>query len=317
VVWGVTFDYMTLGGSEMRVPPIGIGTWQWGDTLVWGYGRGGYTDADLRAAFGAALEGSVCFFDTAEGYGRGRSERLLGEFMRASGRPAIVATKFMPLPWRIRGGSLVAALRRSLERMGLKQIDLYQIHWPFPPRSVETWADALADAVEAGLARAVGVSNFSVGQMRRAHQALARRGVPLASNQVMYSLLHRQPERSGLRAACRELDVTLIAYSPIAKGLLTGKYTPENRPAGLRSRMWSQKRLAAVQPLIVLLRRIGESHAGKTPSQVALNWLMCKGALPIPGVKTARQALENAGALGWRLTDDDVAALDDASEQVA
>ena len=186
-------EAITLGATDVRVPPIGIGTWQWGDTLMWGYGRGDYTDADLRAVFDASLANGIDFFDTAEGYGRGRSERLLGEFIRASGRPAIVATKFMPLPWRLRRGSLVAALRRSLDRLGLKQIDVYQIHWPFPPRSVETWADALADAVEAGLARAVGVSNFGVDQMRSAHQALAKRGIPLASNQVGYSLLQRGP----------------------------------------------------------------------------------------------------------------------------
>ena len=306
-------ESMTLGGSGVSVTPLGIGTWQWGDTLVWGYGRGSYTDADLRAAFDASLASGAGFFDTAEGYGGGRSERLLGEFMRASGRPAIVATKFMPFPWRLRRGSLVAALRRSLGRLGLARVDLYQIHWPFPPRSIETWADALADAVEAGLARAVGVSNFSVGQMRRAHEALAKHGIPLASNQVGYSLLQRGPERRGLLAACRELNVTLIAYSPIAKGLLTGKYSPENRPGGVRRWMWSQEQLTRARSLVALLRQIGESHGGKTPSQVALNWLMCKGALPIPGVKTAWQAQENAGALGWRLTDDEIAALDETS----
>ena len=310
-------ESIALGATDVRVPPIGIGTWQWGDTLVWGYGRGGYTDADLRAAFDASLVSGIDFFDTAEGYGRGRSERLLGEFIRTSGRPAIVATKFMPLPWRLRRGSLVAALRRSLGRLGLARVDLYQIHWPFPPRSVETWAGALADAVEAGLARAVGVSNFSVDQMRSAHRALAKRGIPLASNQVGYSLLQRGPERSGLLAACRELNVTLIAYSPIAKGLLTGKYSPDHRPSGARRWMWSQKKLAHAQSLAALLRHIGESHGGKTSSQVALNWLMCKGALPIPGGKNARQALDNLGAVGWRLTDEEVAMLDDASEQVA
>ncbi len=309
-------EFIDLGATSVRVPPIGIGTWQWGDTFVWGYGRGGYTDADLRAAFDVSLESGVHFFDTAEGYGFGRSERLLGEFAAASGEPIVIATKFAPYPWRLQRSNLVTALRRSLQRLGLKQVDLYQIHWPLLLRSVETWAGGLADAVELGLTRAVGVSNFSVDRMRRAHETLAKRGIPLASNQVQYSLLNRKPERNGLLAACRELNVTLIAYSPIAKGLLTGKYTPGNRPPGLRRRMWSQKRLAAVQPLVALLRRIGERHGGKTPPQVALNWLICKGALPIPGVKNARQAQDNIGAVGWRLTDADVAALDEASERL-
>jgi aryl-alcohol dehydrogenase-like predicted oxidoreductase len=175
--------------------------------------------------------------------------------------------------------------------------------------------DALADAVEAGLTRAVGVSNYSPDQMRRAHAALAKRGVALASNQVEYSLLHREPERNGLVALCRELGVTLIAYSPLAKGLLTGKYTPDNPPPGARGRMAGRDYLARIQSLIGQLRTIGEAHGGKTPSQVALNWLICKDSLPIPGAKNVRQVQENAGALGWRLTEDEVARLDAATLQ--
>ena len=309
-----SLNLTSLGASDVQVSRLGIGTWQWGDVLVWGYGRGTYTDADLKLAFEAALAAGLNWFDTAELYGLGRSETLLGEFMRASSRPVVVASKFMPLPWRVRRSSLVKALRGSLARLGLKRVDVYQIHWPFPPRSVETWANALADAVEAGLTRAVGVSNYDLEQMRRAHDALARRGVPLASNQVEYSLLHRRPERSGLLAACRDLGVALIAYSPVGKGMLTGKYTPAHPPPGTRGRSWRGKRLSQIQPLVDALRQLGERHGGKTPSQVALNWLMRKGALPIPGVKNALQTRENAGALGWSLTPDDVAALDAASD---
>jgi aryl-alcohol dehydrogenase-like predicted oxidoreductase len=110
--------------------------------------------------------------------------------------------------------------------------------------------------------------------------------------------------------------VTLIAYSPLAKGLLTGKYTPENPPAGTRGRLFRPDYLARIQPLIGLLREIGAGHEGKNPNQVALNWTISKGTLPIPGAKNARQAQENAGALGWRLTADEVAALDTASDRV-
>jgi aryl-alcohol dehydrogenase-like predicted oxidoreductase len=133
---------------------------------------------------------------------------------------------------------------------------------------------------------------------------------------VEYSLLNRKPETSGLVKVCRDLGVTLIAYSPIAKGALTGKYTPENVPPGMRRRIYSRNTLARIQPLIGLLREIGETHDGKTPSQVSLNWLMCKGAVPIPGAKNLRQAQENNGALGWRLTEDEVAELDEVSERV-
>ncbi len=309
-------ERIPLGPTDLRISPIGIGTWAWGDRIWWGYGRG-YTDADLRAAFQASLEAGIHFFDTAEVYGLGRSERLLGRFIREAGRPVVVATKFFPFPWRLGRRSLLRALRGSLKRLGMQQVDLYQIHWPFPPVPIETWMDALADAMEAGLVRAVGVSNYSVEQMQKAHEALARRGVPLASNQVEYSLLQRGPERNGLMALCRELKVTLIAYSPLGMGLLTGKYTPERPPAGLRGRRLGRQRLIQAQPLVGLLREIGQAHGGKTPAQVALNWVICKGAVPIPGAKNARQAEDNAAAAGWRLTEEEIVALDEASDRIA
>lgn len=315
-------DHIELGRSGVQVPPLGLGTWQWGDTTMWNYGQG-YAEADIRAAFDASLAAGVNFFDTAEMYGRGRSEQFLGGFVAdyvAAGNPRpTIATKYMPWPWRLTKGRLVSALRSSLARLGLAQVDLYQIHWPVPLVPLATWADALADAVEAGLTRAVGVSNYSVDQMRRTHEVLAKRGVPLASNQVQYSLLYRQPERNGLLAACAELGVTLIAYSPIAKGLLTGKYVPGHRPTGLRGRRYNDEVLGKLAPLYVRLREIGQAHAdsvsgARTPSQVALNWLISKGALPIPGAKNARQAAENAGALGWRLNAEEMAALEQAAD---
>jgi len=299
------------GETVLQGIELGVGTWAWGDALVWGYGSS-YGEADAQAAFDASLAAGVRFFDTAESYGRGQSERLVGRFVRNAGEAVIVATKFMPFPWRLRQDDLLKALRASLRRLGMERVDLYQIHWPFPPVPVETWAGALAEAVEAGLARAVGVSNYNPDQMRRAYDVLARRGVPLASNQVEFSLLRRGPERNGLLALCRELNVTLIAYSPLAQGLLTGKYTPETPPPGVR-RVLYRGALAKTQSLVGLLREIGQAYGGKTPAQVALNWTICKGALPIPGAKNARQAEQNAGALGWRLTEAEVAALDAAS----
>lgn len=308
---------ISLGNSDLRISPLGIGTWAWGDRLYWGYGLGGYSDADLEAAFQTARAAGIDFFDTAELYGRGRSEQLLGGFVRAAGDEVVVATKFFPYPWRLSRDALLRALRGSLERLGLEQVDLYQIHWPYPPLPIWTWMEGLADAVEAGLVQAVGVSNYNPEQTRRAVAALGGREVSLASNQVEYSLLHRQPERNGLLRLCHDLSVTLIAYSPLAQGALTGKYTPENPPSSfVRRRRFSRERLAQVQPLVALLREIGEARGGKTPAQVALNWVICKGAVPIPGAKNAHQAEDNAGALGWRLTDEEVAALDTASEDL-
>ena len=309
------FDRVPLGATGIQISPMGIGTWAWGDTWFWQYGKGGYTDADLNVAYQASLAHGITFFDTAEMYGRGRSERLLGQFARKAGWSVVITTKFFPLPWRVSKGQLAGALRHSLDRLGLESVDLYQMHWPFPPVPIDTWMDAMADAVEAGLIRAVGVSNYNAEQTRRAYDALARRGVPLASNQVDYSLLQRKPETNGLLALCKQLNVTLIAYSPLAQGLLTGKYTPQNPPPGLRGRRYGGI-LAKIQPLTSLLREIGQAHGGKTPAQVALNWTISKGTVPIPGAKNARQAIDNAGALGWRLADAEVAALDAASSRV-
>jgi aryl-alcohol dehydrogenase-like predicted oxidoreductase len=223
----------------------------------------------------------------------------------------------MPYPWRLRKGALLSKLRASLARLGLERVDLYQIHWPFRPVPIETWANALADAVEAGLTRAVGVSNYNSAQMLRAHSALSKRGIPLASNQVEFHLLNRRVEHEGLLKLCRELGVTLIAYSPLAKGLLTGKYTPQTRPPGLRSYLFRRARLSKIEPLIQLLREIGQAHEGKSPAQVALNWVIGKGAVPIPGAKNARQARDNAAALGWRLAEAEINALDAESQKLS
>ncbi len=307
-------DLMALGRTDVRVSPLGIGTWAWGDKFFWGYARD-YSDADLQAAFQATLEAGINFFDTAEVYGWHTSERLLGRFIHEASTHVVLATKFMPVPWRLRHADLLNALRSSLKRLRLPQVDLYQMHWPFSPVSIESWMEAMAEAIAAGLTRAVGVSNYNIEQMRRAQAALSRCGIALASNQVEYSLLSREPERNGLLAACRELEVTLIAYSPLAKGLLTGKYSAQNPPPGPRGRRYKRKYLAGLQPLIGLLTEIGQAHGGKTPSQVALNWTICKGTVPIPGVKNVRQVQDNIGALGWRLTEAELSALDAASDQ--
>lgn len=307
-----SFERVKLGATDIEISPLGIGTWAWGDQSMWGY-RKSHTDADIREAFDTALAADINFFDTAEVYGLGNSEKFLGRFLSETGQPVVVATKFMPFPFRLSKSTLRWALKRSLKRLGSEQVDLYQMHFPLPPFAVETWMEAMADAVEAGLIRAVGVSNYSMEQMGRAHSTLAKRGLKLASNQVSYSLLHREPEFDGVLQRCRDLGVTLIAYSPLGQGILAGRYTPDNPPPGLRKRLYKREYLAKVQPLLKLMRDIGAVHGGKTEAQVALNWTICKGTVPIPGAKNARHVVSNAGALGWRLNDDDVAALDEAS----
>jgi aryl-alcohol dehydrogenase-like predicted oxidoreductase len=291
---------------------MGLGAWQWGDRVVWQYGHG-YSDEEVRQAFQVSLEEGIRFVDTAEVYGNGRSERMLGQFLKETEQPVLVATKFFPLPWRFGKGALPRALKGSLARLDVDSVDLYQVHSPTPLMSTDTMMEGLAECVKEGLARTVGVSNFDQSRMLAAYSALARQGVALASNQVHYSLLNRTVEKDGTLARCKELGIRLIAYSPLEKGLLTGKYSAETPPPGSRGRMYPGL-LPRIGPVLKLMTEIGQDHGGKSNVQVSLNWLICKGALPIPGAKNAKQARENAGGLGWKLTEEEVARLDEASD---
>jgi aryl-alcohol dehydrogenase-like predicted oxidoreductase len=308
-------ELIQIGRNGPKVPALGVGCWAWGDRMYWEYGRG-YGKEDLRAAFNASIARGLTFFDTAEIYGTGTSERLLGEFIRESDAEVVVASKCFPYPWRLSARALKGALRRSLKRLGLPYLQLYQMHWPFPPVKIERWMHAMADIVEAGLVKHIGVSNYNVHQTELAFRTLEKRGMHLASNQILYSLLDRDPERTGLLKLCAELGVTVIAYSPIAQGLLTGKYTPQNPPSGRRGHRADPQLLTAIVPLLDAMRRIGEAHGGKTMAQVALNWCMAQGTLPIPGAKNAQQATENAGALGWNLIADEIATLEELSARI-
>eukprot|EP01113_Clastostelium_recurvatum_P011497 TRINITY_DN1585_c0_g1_i2.p1 TRINITY_DN1585_c0_g1~~TRINITY_DN1585_c0_g1_i2.p1 ORF type:complete len:331 (+),score=61.14 TRINITY_DN1585_c0_g1_i2:37-993(+) len=303
----------------MEANPIkhkfGIGTWSWGDKN-WGYGTS-YGEAELEGAFNAAMDHGATFFDSAEIYAMGLSEELLGRFMKkyAQSHPdapkPYIATKFIPLPHKIFSSSLESAVRGSLSRLGVDSIDLYQVHGPaFSSRSVETWAEALADVYHKGLVKAVGVSNFNIDQVRRTHRVLAARGVPLTSNQIEFSLLRNNPAYNGHIDACRELGVQVIAYSPLAMGRLTGKYSASNPPPNARK--FGDQPWEEIEPLIEAMKSIGERH-GKNPLQVALNWCERKGTIPIGGAKTDRHVTEQVAAFGWELTPDEVAQLDKLS----
>jgi aryl-alcohol dehydrogenase-like predicted oxidoreductase len=308
---------LTLAGSDVVIPALGVGTWAWGDRSTWG--MGGYdtalSEGTIREAWEASIDAGATFFDTAEVYGDGQSERIIGQLLAADPDRAArvqIATKFLPMPWKVNvRRELMASLRASLDRLGLPAVDLYQLHGPISLRGHGALADALADAHAAGLVRAVGVSNYSVRETRAMAHALQERGLRLATNQIEFSLLRRVPETSGLLATCADLGVVPLAYSPIGQGRLTGKYTVENQPPGRRT--FSAHPMEVVEEVVAVLRRIGEAHGGHTPSQVALNWLMAKGAVPIPGAKNRAQAEENAGALGWSLDPAEVAELDRAA----
>ena len=305
---------ITFPGCDTPTAPLGVGTWAWGDRSTWG--MGGYdsslTEATIADAWAASLDDGVTLFDTAEVYGGGESERIIGRLLAADPTrrdDVVLATKFMPSPWKLDvTRALRSALLASIERLGVERVDLYQIHGPVSIRSQAALAEALAAVHDEGLTRAVGVSNYSVRETRAMHRELARRGIALASNQIEFSLLRRGPETSGLLAACHELGVVPLAYSPIGQGRLTGKYSASNPPPGKRS--FSAHPMEQVDAVVDELRRVGERNGGRTPSQVALRWIIEKGAVPIPGAKNGEQARQNAGGLGWTMPIDDIAALD-------
>jgi aryl-alcohol dehydrogenase-like predicted oxidoreductase len=310
----------TLGLSNLGVPRLGMGAMTWGEPeglarlhpAQMSYG-GAHGLEQEQSALETSLEAGVNLVDTAAFYSGGASEVRVGEV--AQGKDVLIASKF-PSGLRFHAEDFPDQLDASLKRLGRTDIDLYQHH--FPARvSIPDLMNHMADAVEAGKVKAVGVSNYSAAQMRQAHAVLEARGVPLASNQVEYSLLHRHPETNGVLEACRELGITLIAYTPLAGGLLTGKYSVENRPTGFYRRVlprYRRRALDAIQPVVGLLREIGERYS-KTPSQVALRWLIENPlVLPIPGAKNGEQARSNAAALAFTLTADEVDALSEATQ---
>ena len=283
-----------LGRSGLSVPALGVGTNRW---------RCDQPDqACLQDTFAAAIDAGTAFFDTAEIYQRGRSEQALHGAAGRDGRSVLLASKFAPYPHRIAVAQFTLALDKTLRRLGRDVLDVYYLHSPSSRRSIGTWMKAMATAVRAGKIRAVGVSNCDVAQMRQAADALARYGIPLAANQVHYSLLHRAPETDGVLEACRQMDVALVAYRPVGKGVLgAGAPGRDARPE-----------------LAEALQKIAASRDATTP-QVALAWLLKRDdhVIPIPGATTPGHVRENAGALSLELTGDEFAILDRASAQAA
>jgi aryl-alcohol dehydrogenase-like predicted oxidoreductase len=273
-----------LGRTGIRVPALGVGTNRWGAA-----GK----DADAIAPlFSAALDAGANLIDTAEMYQMGKSEQVIGELMRRDNRPAVVVSKFAPYPTRWSSKTLAAALDASLERLGASTIDLYLVHWPFTFLRIGAMIDRIAEAVGAGKVRAVGVSNFGARHMHLAAERLAKHGLPLAANEVSYSLLKRGPERNGVLAACRELDTALIAYRPLAGG-----------------------RIASLSGALGQALRDIAAALKKTPSQVALSWLIHRDprVIAIPGATSVGHLRENCDPLSWTLTEAQRATLDRAS----
>jgi aryl-alcohol dehydrogenase-like predicted oxidoreductase len=279
-------------------------------------------DEEVREIVRLSLEGGMNWFDTAEAYGGGRSERALARALRALGvepTDIVIATKWLPL-FRT-AASIGKTIDDRLAALGGYPISLYQVHNPYSFSSVRAQMAAMADLVEARKILSVGVSNFSAARMRLAHEELAKRGIRLVSNQVRYSLLDRRIERNGILDAARDLGITIISYSPLAQGVLTGKFHANpgliKKRSGFRKYLpaFSLRGLKKSRPVIEALREIAARHGG-SPAQVALNWLVHFGGpsvVAIPGASRAAQARENAESLAFALSPDELDFLERVS----
>jgi aryl-alcohol dehydrogenase-like predicted oxidoreductase len=309
-----------LGRSDVELSSIGLGCWQ----LSQGAGPGGgywpaLSQEKVDEIVARSLAGGITWFDTAEAYGWGASEQALARALTAAGKKpgdVFIATKWNPVPRTAR--SISGTIGKRLEKLAPFPIDLHQVHQPWGFSSIEAEMNAFADLVEVKKIRFAGVSNFNEARMRRAHEALRKRGLALAANQVPYSLLDRRIDRNGVIAAAKELGITIIAYSPLAQGVLSGKFhRPGEKAFGPRRFMPKFRKggLEKSRPLIEALEAIAQAH-GATASQVALAWVVTfhgDTVVAIPGATKTTHVDENVRAMQLKLTAPELERLDTLS----
>ncbi|MEI7845908.1 MAG: aldo/keto reductase [Chloroflexota bacterium] len=317
------FPMRTFGNTGIQITPVGLGMMEFaGGGGLMGSMFPAIAQEEKNATVKAALDGGINWFDTAELYGAGVSEASLATSLKAADKKngdVVVATKWWPLFRTSR--NIPISIQDRIRFLDGYSIDLYMIHQPFSLSTHESEMQAMADLVEAGKIRSVGISNFSAEQMRQAHATLSKRGLPLAVNQVRYSLLDRSIEKNRILDTAKELGVTIIAYTPLASGLLTGKYhkNPEllqNKSFLWRSRLKSD--IEKTRKLVTALEEIGTKYEA-TAAQVALNWVISfhgDSVVTIPGATKVRQAEESAGAMHFRLSEQELSQLDQLSQEI-
>lgn len=311
-----------LGRTDIEITPIGLGTWQLAggkgfDSLIWQ----DVPNEETTNIIKTVLDGGINWFDTAEAYGMGRSEKRLSHALQAAGagpEDVVIATKWMPL-FRT-AASIGKNIPRRRECLDPYPVGLFQIHQPIALSTITAQMDAMADLVDSGQIGAVGISNFPAPMMRRAHAALARRGIPLASNQVKVSLLNRRIETLGVLKAARELGMTIIAWSPLEMGILTGKFHQD--PGLLKSRPIGRRIVLRIQlersrRLVQGLEEIASAN-GVTPAVVALSWLVNfygDTVVAIPGATKVSQVEQNVRANELKLSAKETARIDELSSR--
>ncbi len=332
--------------TNLTISQLGCGTWSWGNRLLWDYDTS--QDEEIYNAYRVIRNAGVTVFDTADSYGtlelNGRAEVLLGQFERRYQNELIdaswtatssewwnigtgnskrqnkdlnqqqVATKFAPYPWRITRGSIVQAAKGSLRRLEQEKLAIAQLHWStsnYQPFQEGALWEGICDVYDAGLCDAVGVSNFGPQQLLKVANRIQQRNVPLAVAQVQYSLM-TYGVGQYMNEACDTAGCRLIAYSPLCLGLLTGKYNLDNLPRpGNPRRQLFRELLPGAQELLKTLDAVAQEYE-KTPSQIAINWAICKGTVPIPGCRTILQAQSHVDAAStrFRLNSDAITELD-------
>jgi pyridoxine 4-dehydrogenase len=325
--------------GPLTISQLGCGTWSWGNRLLWDYDPS--QDEEIFEAYRLVRDAGVTVFDTADSYGtlalNGRAEILLGEFERrylpdretkkpwwdlkqssSNDNMQQVATKFAPYPWRITRGSMLQAAKESLERLQQPKLAIAQLHWStanYQPFQEGALWEGLADIYDEGLCDAVGVSNYGPKQLQKFATRMQERQVPLATAQIQYSLMTYQVAKD-MNEACDNAGCRLISYSPLCLGLLTGKYNLDNLPrSGNPRRQLFRELLPGAQDLLGTLEAVAKEY-NKSQSQIAINWAICKGTVPIPGCRTVQQAKENLSVTGWKLKPDVVEELDRIAGQV-
>lgn len=301
-------EYRRLGKSDLVVSAIGLGTWQWGSGTYWGYGKR-YGRDDVIKIWDEAVKQGINFIDTAELYGRGMSEQMIGEIVPKD-KGTVIASKYWP--FKPSSDFVFRSVEKSLRRLKVDLIDLYQVHYPNPTNSLKKLMRNLERLVKDGKIRYIGLSNFGVKGIEEAQTALSFSDV--VSDQVHYNLLARKPESDGTIEYCRKNNIAIIAWSPLEQGLLTGKYGPGVKVSGIRRLRpaFSKRNLRKLKPLLDELEAVSVRHA-KTPAQSALNWLLRNdNVVAIPGASNPKQVEDNCGGIRWTLMEEEIQRLENA-----
>ena len=302
--------------GDVQVPTIFWGAWSWGDRGTWHW-----SDDEMPAledAWKCVTEQGMTFADNAQAYGSGESERIEGRLHKQFNKDRAsywIQTKWYVVPDNLTNLLSPASapkkmLQESLERLDVDYVDCYLVHGHIHASTIAQVAKSLAECVDAGMAKTVGVANYSADDMLKMQSELAKYGVPLATNQCEYSILRRHPETSGLLQACRDNGIVFQSYSSLAQGRLTGKYTAANPPP--KEYRFSSYPMEKVEPILDVVESIAKSR-GVSMSAVAINYNICKGIIPVVGIRKESQARDNLGALGWRLSADEMMKLDQVS----